>query len=77
MDEDSCSHCYRTDTVYHAIIRIHAQPGLRPRSFCKGCGGKIAERWERRLRRCLSKWTALAYMHMHTESLPPLARSAS
>jgi hypothetical protein len=76
MDDDTCSHCYRTYTVHDAIIRVRAHPGLRPRSFCKGCWGKIAERWERRLRRRLSKRTALAYMHTHYESLPPLARSA-
>jgi hypothetical protein len=76
MDEDTCSHCYRTYTVYDAIIRVHAHSGLRPRSFCKGCWGKIAERWERRLRRRLAKRTALAYMQTHYESLPPLARSA-
>jgi hypothetical protein len=76
MHEDTCSHCYRTYTVHDAIICVRAQPGLRPRSFCKDCWGKIATRRERRLRRRLSKQTALAYMHAHTASLPPLARSA-
>ena len=76
MDDDTCSHCYSTYTVHDAIIRVRAQPGLRPRSFCTGCWGKIAARWERRLRRHLLKRTALAYMQAHTESLPPLARSA-
>jgi hypothetical protein len=76
MDENTCSHCYSTYTVHDAIIRVCAQSGLRPRSFCKGCWGKIAARWERRLRRRLTKRAAVAYMHTHTESLPPLARSA-
>ena len=77
MDEDTCSHCYRTYTVYDAIIRVRTHSGLRPRSFCTGCWGKIAARWERRLRRRLAKRAALAYMHTHTESLPPLVRFAS
>ena len=76
MDEDTCSHCYRTYTVHDAIICVRAQPGLRPRSFCKDCWGTIATRWERRLRRRLTKRAALAYMHLHTECIPPLARSA-
>jgi hypothetical protein len=76
MDDDTCSHCYSTYTVHDAIIRVRAQPGIRPRNVCTGCWGKIAARWERRLRRRLSQQTAVAYMHAHYESLPPLARSA-
>jgi hypothetical protein len=76
MHEDTCSHCYSTYTVHDAIILVRAHPGLRPRSFCTGCWGKIAARWERRLRRRLAKQTALTYMQTHYEFLPPLARSA-
>jgi hypothetical protein len=76
MDEDTCSHCYRTYTVSDAIICVRAHLGLRPRSFCTGCWGTIAARWERRLRRRLTKRTAVAYMQAHYESLPPLTRSA-
>jgi hypothetical protein len=76
MYDDTCCHCYSTYTVHDAIVRVRAHSGLRSRSFCTGCWGKIAARWERRLRRRLSKRTALAYMQTHYESLPPLARSA-
>jgi hypothetical protein len=76
MHDDTCFHCYSTYTVHDVIILVHAHPGLRLRSFCTGCWFRIAARWERRLRRRLSKPTALAYMHAHSEYIPPLARSA-